>query len=146
MRHGPNKNRLDDPDGSDGSDGSDGFVDPDVAEGHSASSVSNNAKDAGVDTLNDVLNLAAEVLADYGEANGGAPGATRIERLARFVALHLGGEPYGPITSGDASPSDTIAIVPAGDSVGFQGEGFVDPDTARGIAVAFLRAAEAVEL
>jgi hypothetical protein len=97
--------------------------------------------DPSVPTLDDVLNIAAEVLAEY----GGVPGNTRIERFARFVSLNLGGEPYGKNTSGDYSSSDAIAIMPIGYSIFFRGDGSVDPDTAREIAVAFLRAAEAVE-
>lgn len=41
------------------------------------------------DTLDDVLRVAAEVVAE----NAPDPGRTRLERLARWVAEHLGGHP-----------------------------------------------------
>jgi len=43
-----------------------------------------------IDTLDDVLDIAAGVLADY----GGERGDSRIERLARWIAANVGGEPY----------------------------------------------------
>lgn len=42
-----------------------------------------------IDALDDAVDLAAEVLAEY----GGSDGSTRIERLARWVLLRAGGEP-----------------------------------------------------
>lgn len=44
------------------------------------------------DSLDDVLDVAAEVLRE----NADDPGNTRIERLARWVVANLGGEPYTP--------------------------------------------------
>lgn len=45
---------------------------------------------SGPDTLDDVLDLAAEIIREY----GGDPQGTRIERLAHWVATNLGGPPY----------------------------------------------------
>lgn len=71
-----------------------------------------------VDTLDDVLDIAAEVLRDY----GGEPGDTRIERLARYVASNLGGEPHtGRLTS------------------------YQNPAVDRAVAVGYLRMAESQE-
>ncbi len=42
-----------------------------------------------LETLDAVLDVATEVLVEYGE-----PGKTRIERLARYLVGMLGGEPY----------------------------------------------------
>ncbi len=43
-----------------------------------------------IDALDDVLDLAAEVMTE----NAPDPGSTRLERLARYVVANLGGEPY----------------------------------------------------
>lgn len=93
------------------------------------------------DTLNSVLDVAVEVLAEY----AGIPGNTRIERLARFVAEHLGGEPYGPNARGYFSRSEVAGVWCCGTQVGFRGEGVVDPDVARELGLALFRAAEVAE-
>ena len=48
------------------------------------------------DTLDDVLDVAVEVLQDYVHFHG----SSRIERMARWLVMNLGSEPYGYIRAG----------------------------------------------
>jgi hypothetical protein len=102
-----------------------------------------DVREAGlpVDSLDQVLNVAGEVLAE----NGAAPGDTRIERMARFIAFNLGGRPYGALRSGRFDVSEVLAVWQTGGLIGFDGTATVEPDTARAAMVALLRAAELAE-
>lgn len=82
---------------------------------------------ATLDKLDDVLDIAAGVILDHGDLVG----TTRIERLARYLALNLGCEP-DTLKSAEAALAVTI------------GEK-LDATTARTMAVALLRFAETVE-
>jgi hypothetical protein len=122
--------------------------------------VSDVPVDPPVDRLDGALDVAVDVLRDY----GGDPGMTRVERLARYLALNLGGEPYGyqqvgalahwqvsfPKRQHHGEALDgTVDVWVIGPNVGLElqiAEGksgaCLSPDLARGVAVALLRAAE----
>jgi hypothetical protein len=94
------------------------------------------------DTLDEILNVAAEVI----DENAMDSGHTRIERLAQWVAKNVGGEP-------DATPSSTRRSVDVSGSFlqgiviwrGTMSHFSMTPAEAREFAVALLRAAEAAE-
>lgn len=103
--------------------------------------------DAGpIDTMNEILDVAASVLADYGPD----PGSTRLERLARWVVDAVGGEPGSIVSAGAVAKVrlDTgISVLMAGDVIALQFDGRVvtpqlSSDDARELAVALLRVAE----
>lgn len=103
-----------------------------------------------VDKLDDVLDVAGEVLFEY----GGYPGDTRIERLARYVVATLGGEPYGIQRLGTHArcklDHDGLEVLRADERFGIVQGGLtlIIGNTAReavSLAVAILRTAELLE-
>lgn len=95
-----------------------------------------------VDTVDAALEIAGEVLAEYGDD----PGATRIERLARFVLLAAGGvgdaewAVYSVLH--DLHVTTNFAQVVIHSGVGVR---YVDVSTARTLAAALLHAADLAE-
>lgn len=72
------------------------------------------------DTLDDVLDVAGEVLREYGDE--ALTSQTRLCRLARYVVARLGGPPYAPQVVGGlgrATLRDGHAIWRTGDRVMF---------------------------
>jgi hypothetical protein len=132
MRHGRNRNTFDLP----------------SAHGVRDASGDGGAHDArcGVDGLDEILNIASGVLADYGTTDG----STRIERLARYIVATLGGEPDVPTRRNGPhdvqfSPSDMAAVWTEGPFVGILASGALEPDQARAVTVALVRAIETAE-
>lgn len=81
--------------------------------------------DVALDKLDDVLDVAVEVI----DENSPQPGATRIERMARWLAGNVGGP-------------EIARVLVADGLVSFPGGASVKPDVALGIAVAIIRAVE----
>lgn len=116
---------------------------------------------APIDRLDAVLDIAAEVLIDHGSCEG----MTRIERLARYITTHLGGEPYaaeiaGTIakfmttttwcsTQAESAAAERILVWRIGSLIALESpEGNhtrLDIDQARSVAVMLLRASELAE-
>lgn len=100
-----------------------------------------------VDRLDAVLDVAAEVSAEYGDQ----PGHTRIERMARYLALNLGGEPYAREGAGSLERYlvRNVEVVRASNVLAMRVAGAMSdkltPADARAIAIALLRAAERAE-
>ena len=88
-----------------------------------------------VDRLDDILDIAAEVV--YETAPD--PGTTRLERLARYVVMTLGGAPY--------TVDEAIEVVGRNDQVAIMdntGVAVRDIPEDREVAVAYIRLAESV--
>ena len=103
---------------------------------------------APVDRIDAALDVAAEVLGEYGDHAG----MTRIERLARYVALNLGDEPYIHQGAGSIERYGVrnVEVVRVAQVIGLRVAGGalsdkLTPADARAIAVALLRAAERAE-
>lgn len=107
--------------------------------------------DAGgpaIDGVDAVLAVAAEVLEEYGPD----PGATRIERMARWITL-VAGAPLSSETAGSIThyPCGSHSVWRVGEHVGIAPHAdYRNPDPipledARRIAAALLRAVEAAE-
>ena len=115
-------------------------------QGESRSGGGGDHREQVVDSLNDILDVAASVLADYGTTAGN----TRIERLARYLVGTLGGEPDMPTrrlgaTDVQFNPSDAAAVWTEGPLVGVLASGSLEPDQARAVVVALVRAIETAE-
>lgn len=101
-----------------------------------------------IDSIDGVLDVASSVLGDYGSD----PGATRIERMARWI-VHRVGDPVAIASAGSLSKARTesgIGALRCMDFVALAHEGKVvtprlTPDEARELAVALLRMAELAE-
>jgi hypothetical protein len=97
------------------------------------------------DRLDAVLDIAVTVLADY------APdfGNTRLERMARYLMLNLGGEPTLEKAGALARFSgDEVEVLRAGEHIAVHVDGLRagrTPEQARALAVMLLRAAELAE-
>lgn len=102
-----------------------------------------------IDRIDDVLTIAASVLEDYGPD----PGATRIERMARWLLLNVGSLPLceraGAISRFRV---EKLHVVRVGDKVGitvpassWSNATHVPHEQARELAVALLRAVEQAE-
>jgi hypothetical protein len=104
-----------------------------------------------VDTLDGVLDVAAEVLAEY----GGERSDSRIERMARWIAANVGGEPYQMTETSGAMAKAVMprcAIWRVGEQFGFEAKDTEiilhmaeTPAEARAVAVAILRAVDLAE-
>lgn len=100
-----------------------------------------------IDKLDALLDAVAEVL----DENAPDPGRTRVERMARWLALNVGGAPYAPAyTSGAISKfqlADGFEVWRVGEHVVVEHDdhGLNITSQARAIAVAILRAVELAE-
>lgn len=98
---------------------------------------------ASVDSLDAVLDVACEVIAEYGPV----PGNSRIERMARYLVYTLA-EPGVTRESAGAlvklSASDFSAVRAAG-SIAFNTAGRLDASGARQLAQAMVRLSEEAE-
>lgn len=99
-----------------------------------------------IDSLDGVLDVAGDVLRDYGPD----PGRTRIERMARFIALNLGGAPYSSTRVGTVERcrlDHGVTIIRSGEKFALEQGGMTlvvghAAFEARALAVALLRCAE----
>lgn len=105
------------------------------------------SEDGAVDSVRDIVNVAVDVLKDYGVTQGD----TRIERMARWIALNFIVE-LKDVRSGSVSRITTddtrILAMQVGDHVGFRSDEVtrsLRKETARQLAVALLVCVERAE-
>ncbi len=121
-----------------------------MQQAHTQSDVTDVAiAEPPIDTLDDVLAIAGEILTEYAGERG-----TRIERLARWLVANVGGEPFhsfkqiGPRCERIQPSGTAYALLRAGGVFAIEcpgGEQFgfaIGAAGARAFAVALLRAAE----
>lgn len=103
----------------------------------------------GEDSLDDVLGVAVEVLTEYGPHHG----RSRIERLARWLVMNLGDEPYGYVRAGSieqftidpdlvVSRVGSLVGVTSSKRTGAMPEYGTDARRAMALAIAAIRASE----
>ena len=105
-----------------------------------------------IDSLDEILDVTSEVLYEFGPVRSN----TRIERMARFIAANLGGDPYQfvPVTCGQIERFhlENCDIIRFGETLGIEpkGTGVIlllakSPAQGREVATAILRACELAE-
>ena len=105
-----------------------------------------------IDCVDQILDVAGDVLRDYGNECG----QTRIERMARWIALNLGGPPYESKRAGGlekiilGTGDHDLAVLRAGHFFGIEQDGVTiivgrSALEARSLAVALMRCAEHAE-
>lgn len=101
-----------------------------------------------VDLVQDILDLAVEVLRDHGAEPRGTP----VERLARWVVFNLGVQVDQQVLGGLSrtfTDDGELAAVQAGEHVGLSGRALARPmrsEQARQLATALFMSAERADL